>query len=360
MRKTILIVGVCLVGVLAISLAVPIYYKFFAGLTRNLYQKAYFALGQRPAVQITLQVQVQDAVKDEADLVIGRLYDELSRAQITGIEISRNDPSSIEQADSLQIDLKGIPAAGQDNLVKLVRERFAGWTLTPVNSSDYRMNLAAAELAALKRATVEQTLLGIQNRISALGLAGRALHRSWDGSAAYLIDVQFASRVGGEEEFKKILTSRARLDIARVMDGPFSSKESALAAHGGAVPANAVLVSGESAAEEPWYLVSRTPVITGRDIRDARLGTDATGRPCINFVLTEDAAKRFARFTEANIGNRLAIVLDNRVRSAPVIQDRIEGNGQITGSMTQQEAFDLALALRAGSLPAGVVILGQH
>ena len=152
MRKTILIVGVSLGGVLVVILGVFLVLGPVTGLTRDLYQKAYFGLGGKPKAQITLQVQVQDAVKEEADLVIGRLYDELSQAQIAGADISRNDPSSIERADSIQIDLKGIPAGRQDDLVKLVSDRFAGWTLTPVNSADYRMNLAAAQLAALKRA----------------------------------------------------------------------------------------------------------------------------------------------------------------------------------------------------------------
>ncbi len=67
------------------------------------------------------------------------------------------------------------------------------------------------------------------------------------------------------------------------------------------------------------------------------------------------APRRFARFTEANIGNRLAIVLDNQVMSAPVIQSRIEDSGVIEGMASQQDASDLALVLRAGSLPAGIV-----
>ena len=73
-----------------------------------------------------------------------------------------------------------------------------------------------------------------------------------------------------------------------------------------------------------------------------------------NFVLTQDAAKRFERYTGANIGNRAAIVLDGVVISAPTIQSKISDNGVITGASTQEEAADLALNLRAGSLPAGV------
>jgi preprotein translocase subunit SecD len=110
---------------------------------------------------------------------------------------------------------------------------------------------------------------------------------------------------------------------------------------------------GESS--ESWYLVNRAPVITGRDLRNARPGRDEMGKWETDFMLNKEGARRFGRFTEANIGNRLAIVLDNQIRSAPTIQARIEDSGRITGMGTQQDSSDLALVLRAGSLPAGVV-----
>ncbi len=84
------------------------------------------------------------------------------------------------------------------------------------------------------------------------------------------------------------------------------------------------------------------------------------GRWETSFVLTQDAARRFGKFTETNIGNRLAIVLDNQVLSAPTIQNRIEDQGRITGAASQQEASDLALNLRAGSLPASITPLEER
>ncbi len=104
-----------------------------------------------------------------------------------------------------------------------------------------------------------------------------------------------------------------------------------------------------------WYLVSRTPVVRGTDIRDAHATQGEMGHWETNFVLTQDAARRFERYTESNIGNRAAIVVDGQVLSAPTIQSRISDTGRITGAGTQEEASDLALNLRAGSLPAGIV-----
>jgi preprotein translocase subunit SecD len=95
--------------------------------------------------------------------------------------------------------------------------------------------------------------------------------------------------------------------------------------------------------------------VRGTDIRDAHATQGDVGRWETNFVLTQDAAKRFQRYTESNIGNRAAIVVDNQVISAPTIQSAISDTGRITGAGTQEEASDLALNLRAGSLPARIV-----
>jgi len=101
-------------------------------------------------------------------------------------------------------------------------------------------------------------------------------------------------------------------------------------------------------------------VVTGRDVRIARASRDEFGKWETDFTLSQDAARRFGRYTEANVGNRLAIVLDGKVRSAPSIQSRIDDSGRITGAASQQEASDLAIVLKAGSLPAGIVYLEER
>jgi preprotein translocase subunit SecD len=80
----------------------------------------------------------------------------------------------------------------------------------------------------------------------------------------------------------------------------------------------------------------------------------------VDFKLSQNAAARFGPFTEANTGKNLAIVLDNQVYSAPVINSRIDDSGEITGNFTQQSAQDLALVLRAGALPASIKYLEER
>jgi preprotein translocase subunit SecD len=106
--------------------------------------------------------------------------------------------------------------------------------------------------------------------------------------------------------------------------------------------------------QQEWYLVSRSAIVHGTDIRDASAAQGELNRWETNFVLTQQAARKFETYTQANIGNRAAIVVDGVVISAPTIQSKISDTGRITGATSQEESADLALNLRAGSLPAGV------
>jgi preprotein translocase subunit SecD len=161
---------------------------------------------------------------------------------------------------------------------------------------------------------------------------------------------------------KQILKTAAMLELDETLGGPFTSREEAISSKGGVLPLNSQIVGsvpqGNSPAE--YYILGRTPVVTGRDLRDASPQQDQNGRWETRFVLTQDASKRFERFTGANIGNRLAIVLDKNVLSAPTIQAKISDNGVITNIGTHDDAADLALNLRAGSLPAGVEYLEER
>ena len=110
------------------------------------------------------------------------------------------------------------------------------------------------------------------------------------------------------------------------------------------------------------YLVRKKPEMTGHMIQDAFVSigqvVEYMGQPIVNFSTTDEGVRLFSRITGSHIGERMAIVLDESVYSAPVIQSKIsEGRGIITGSGTQEEAKDLAIVLRAGALPAEVEII---
>ena len=103
-----------------------------------------------------------------------------------------------------------------------------------------------------------------------------------------------------------------------------------------------------------FYLVRKVAAVTGQDLRGAKPTIDENNRPAVSFSLTNEGARKFGKVTGENIGRSLAIVLDNRVVSAPRIEGRISDEGRINGSFTTQEVADLSLTLRSGALP------GQH
>ncbi|MGL4561216.1 MAG: protein translocase subunit SecD [Brevinema sp.] len=110
-----------------------------------------------------------------------------------------------------------------------------------------------------------------------------------------------------------------------------------------------------------WYLVHNKIELDGTSIKSANIDTDNLGRNVVSFTLTDEGGEIFADITKNNINKQLAIILDDRVRSAPVIQGEIPGGrGQISGTFTQQEASYLANILEAGALPVRLKIIEER
>ncbi|MEL6314518.1 MAG: protein translocase subunit SecD, partial [Pseudomonadota bacterium] len=115
--------------------------------------------------------------------------------------------------------------------------------------------------------------------------------------------------------------------------------------------------------DEPgvFYIVEAAPVVTGEDLVDAQPDFDQNGRPAVSFRLNPSGARAFGDYTLENIGNPFAIVLDDEVVSAPVIQAHIAGgSGIITGQFTVEDTTNLAVLLRAGALPAELEFLEER
>ena len=312
---------------------------------------------------IVLQMQIQDAFKAEADATMDRLKDSLAKTSIQYASLDRNEPDSIETANTIQIAVRGVPVGKTADFRAAVND-VAGqeWLLTAENSTDYKLSLRPEAAVKLRQDTLAQSMSTIEKKVNGLGVAEASVQQRGGSSGEAEILVQLPG-VDDPARVKSILQTAAQLELCEVKGGPFASREAAFAQNNGVLPLGTRLVRASRAGggEEGWWLLARSPVVTGRDVRDARAQqSDASGRWDTGFVLTQDAAKRFERFTAANVGNRLAIVLDNVVLSAPSIQNRISDQGRITGAASREDAADLALSLRAGSLPAGVKIIEER
>ena len=344
------VVVLCVYGIVGLPRSV-------GDIRKNMSENIRLGLDLKGGSHLVLQVQVQDAMKSEAEQVMERLREELRKAGIDYGAIERNDPATVDEADNIAVTVKGVPSEKTTAFRALIAERFGNWILTPTSVTDYRMNLTATELLALKNDTVTRSIQTISTRINELGLTEPSVQQYGRAGEDYTILVQLPG-VDDPARVKDIMQTTAQLEIVEVKDGPFASREAGLAQHGGILPLNTRLV--KMAREDSWYLLSRVPVVRGMDVRNARPGQDEFRKWETNFTLSQDAAGRFGRFTEANVGNRLAVVMDNQIRSVATIQSRIEDSGRITGQASEQEASDLSLVLRAGALPAGVLFLEER
>ncbi len=330
--------------------------KSKADFAKNFSENIRLGLDLKGGSHLVMTVQVQDAVKADADQTMDRMKEDLKKQNITWTSMDRNEPQTIEDADKVEITIKGVPATQSSAFRSLVGERFPSYVLTAVNSTDYTMRLKPTDLIALKRDTVQRTIDTIGNRIDQLGLAEKSVQQYGGSGSDYQILVQLPG-VDDPARVKELIGTAAVLELTDVKDGPYASRDALLAQHGGVRPLGTkevrAIPRGGSEGEE-WYLVSKVPVVSGREMRNARASQDEFRKWETNFTLSPEAGKRFGRFTEANIGNRLAVSLDNQLVSVATIQSRIEDSGRITNLGSEQEAVDLARFLRSGSLPASV------
>jgi len=353
---------VILVVIVACIIGIVGFPKSFADLDRNWQNNIRLGLDLKGGSHLVLQVQVQDAAKAEADQAMERLKDDLRKQSISWASMDRNDPQRVEDADSVEISIKGVPATQSSAFRSLVNEKYNDWVLTAQSSADYSMRMKPSELVALKRDTVEREIQTISNRINQLGLTEPSVQQYGRAGDQYQILVQLPG-VDDPARVKELIGTTAVLEIDDVKEGPFATREAGLAQHGGVLPLNTKLAKalprGGSEGDQ-WYLLAKSPVITGREMRNARPGQDEFRKWETNFTLSQDGGKRFGQFTEKNVGNRLAVVLDNNIVSVATIQSRIEDSGRITGLGSEDEAVDLSRYLRSGSLPAGINYLEER
>ena len=292
-----------------------------------------------------------------------RLKEDLRKQSITWASMDRNDPTRVEDADNVEIYIKGVPAT-QSSAFREHDQR-------PLS----HLCADGAELHATIRCGLNPpnwwrssaTRWNGPSRPSVtasieLGLTEPSVQQYGRAGDQYQVLVQLPG-VDDPARVKELIGTAAVLEITEVKDGPYPSREAALSQHGGVLPLNTKLAKAKprGAQEgEEWYLVGKTPVITGREMRNARASQGDMRKWETNFTLSPDGGKRFGRFTEANIGNKLAVVLDNNIVSVAVIESKIEDSGRIEGLSSEDEAVDLSRYLRSGSLPAGVQYLEER
>src|SRR6266852_3060764 len=278
----------------------------------------------------------------------------------------------VRRVDDTHFLVRGLASDQYSQFRDLYHDQYEiSWELgsAPGQPNAYLLTLRQTAIARIQETTMALSVETIERRINALGLTEPTiqLHGRKDNE----ILVQLPGE-GDPSEARRVISAGGQLELRLVEDpNPYPTEVAALAAHGGILPPATEIVRGTSQSRnsqnpsdtgENYYLLDRTPVVTGRDLKNAveSRNPDMPGQYQVSFTLSREAASRFGPFTEQNKGRQMAIVLEHKVYSAPVIQSRIEDQGRIDGNFSQESAHELALVLRAGALPASIKYLEER
>jgi len=222
-------------------------------------------------------------------------------------------------------------------------------TVAQGSNQTLAMSYSAQAVRTTAAGAVAQSIEIIRNRIDQLGTREPTILQQ--GLNRIVVEAPGES---DPERLKAVIGQTASLTFQMVDEAAHPDAD-------GNVPPEDELVQGVKP-EMPPLVLRRHVVLTGAMLTDAHVAFDPqSGQPVVAFRLNGAGALAFAQVTQANVGQRFAIVLDNKYVSAPVIQGPIlGGSGQITGSFTPQAASDFALVLRSGALPTKLIVEEQR
>ena len=223
-----------------------------------------------------------------------------------------------------------------------------GMDIEAVGGDRFKVSVPPRLQAATERSTVMQSLEIVRRRIDEFGTSEPSIQRQ--GSDRIIVELP---GVGNPERIKSLIGQTAQLNFHLVESGASSSDTKNL-------PPGTVLLP-HAQDESHTYVVRRRVEVSGERLVDAQ-ATIQDGRPIVSFRFDTPGGRRFGALTSRHVGDYLAIVLDNKVISAPVIRSAITGgSGMIEGGFaTMEGANDLALLLRAGALPAPLLIIEER
>ncbi|HEX2943473.1 MAG TPA: protein translocase subunit SecD [Rhodopila sp.] len=343
--KTMLIVGICLLGVL---LGLP--NLFPAPAPWMPWRTVHLGLDLRGGSYLLLEVDMKAVLKERLDNMLDSIRQALRPAQIFYQSLEA-------QPDQDRVVLKLRDASKTDAAVRLLQPLIsrdpntgaADLNIQGNPNGTITLTLSAAALAQRAAGAVDQSIEIVRRRIDETGVVDPQITRQGQDR----IVVQLPG-VGDPDRIKQLIGKTAHMTF-RLVD------EAAAPSSGGPAPPGDDYLQMQDQPNQKIAVRKRVDV-DGADLTDARAGTNPeSGDWVVNFTFNAAGARRFADVTRANVNHRFAIVLDNKVISAPVIREPITGGrGQISGSFTASSANDLAVLLRAGALPAPLTVVEQR
>src|ERR1700731_2255635 len=345
--KVLLISGVCLLGVLPspLNLLTPAQLAYLPGFMRK---QVTLGLDLRGGSYLLLQVDVAAAQRERLNTLIDSVRNTLRDAHIgyTGLNVEGDALTfTIRETDRLEEAKRDLAKIDPDLTVEIA----------PDGTGTMKFSAVATETR--RRQAVEQSIEIIRRRIDETGTKEPTIQR--EGQDRILVQLP---GVDNPEHVKALLGRTAKLSF-QLVDQSVSVED---ARRGRLPPGDEILPAAEegrgsrNAASAGAYVVRKRVMVGGDTLVDAQ-ATFQNNEPVVSFKFDTVGAKRFGDATRENVGKPFAIVLDNKVISAPVIREPITGgSGIISGSFTVQSASDLALLLRAGALPAPITVLEER
>jgi preprotein translocase subunit SecD len=316
--------------------------------------RIHLGLDLQGGTHLVLEVKVDKAVENSVDRIKGDLTNILRERGISD--------AAVERIQGAQLQIK-VPGANADRVRNVLKGDFPNLSIINTQTgggvTEFTLALSKEEMRSIRDYAVDQSLETIRNRIDQFGVSEPTIQRQ--GQQDILVQLP---GIQDPERAKEIIGKTALLEF-KLLDETGNIEE---ALRSRPPPGREILYGygsredGKPGGEKIPYLLEARTLMTGEYIIDARVRppTQLEG-PHVELILNSSGARLFEQITGANVKRRLAIILDNRVYSAPVIQDRIGGGrATITGSFDIKEARDLAIVLRAGALPAPVEILEER
>jgi preprotein translocase subunit SecD len=334
------------IALVVIVVAVSAWYLYPPADTINL------GLDLQGGIHLVLGVEVDKAVEAQVERAGDSARAELEKR---GIGVTR-----VERRGTTELMIQLVSPPGWDTVLRTIEEVLPVFDRREADQAAGRVVLALkpGEGANIRELAVRQGLETIRNRVDQFGVAEPSIQQQGENRIlVQLPGVQDPARA------KALIGKTALLEFKMVDER--TEPEAALRT--GPPPGTEILyqrrVNKETREERKVpFLVQKKAAITGRDVATARVSIDQnTSEPYVSVDFNASGGRAFADLTDANVGKRLAIVLDGNVHSAPQIRERIpSGRAQITGGFTSDEATDLAIVLRAGALPAPVQVLEER
>jgi preprotein translocase subunit SecD len=340
------------------------------GIKNNLAENVHLGLDLKGGSHLLMRVKVEEYLKKLTENNREAALNAAKEAKdASGNPLPVTDASSSAENGNYQFSLNVTDPSRDQEIIDVVGKKvdLRDWSQS-TSGNTISWSLSSQAQTRLGESAVDQAMKIIEGRINKFGVTEPTLQRQGN-SGLHQILLQMPG-VDDPERVKNLIGSESHLMLMKVAGNsdpgrPFPSEEAAKAALGGSVPPNRVIyplverdenakADQANKAPDKWLILEQPAIVDGSELRDAqpstRTGTDYN----IDFHLKPAGAQAFGDWTGKNIGKYLAIVLNNEVKSAPVIKGQIFDTGTIEGKFTKESADDLALTLKSGALPAPI------